>query len=121
VSKLSRLSDGFPRQTHDSDTPGPPRVDSSLLWDLLDYAAASSPITTSGDNPDGIELDINTQFLSPLTSATPRPAGSTTLQLDNNQEHQMPNAWEDSVFEFDPFDFPDYQDMASTNLTKGFW
>lgn len=33
----------------------------------------------------------------------------------------MLNAWEDSVFEFDPFDFPDYQDMTSTNLTKGFW
>lgn len=97
-------------------------MDSSLLWDLLDYAAAaSSPVNTPVGNPDAIELDINTQFLSPLTSATPRPAESAIPQGEYTQEHQMLHTWEDSVFEFDPFDFPDFQDVTATNLTKGFW
>ena len=37
-----------------------------LLWNLLDYATSSSPTVIHTEQRDALNVDINTQFLSPV-------------------------------------------------------
>lgn len=97
-------------------------MDSSLLWDLLDYAASSSPHTTIGDASGGVELNISTQFLSPLTTTTPRAAAENAPeQMDLSQDDLLPSLWDDAEFEFDAFDFPHSLEASAAGLTRGLW
>lgn len=89
----------------------PPRVETALLWDLLDYAVSSSPIVHSGGSSDNVELNVNTQFLSPLNQdARPRPA--STQPHDSAQDAFGPNFWTDTTFEFDMGDFSNFPDTS---------
>jgi len=43
-----------------------PKVNEGLVWNLLDYAASSSPEDEIREPSDVVEVEVNTQYLSPL-------------------------------------------------------
>ncbi|OAL32568.1 hypothetical protein AYO20_07878 [Fonsecaea nubica] len=56
VSKLSRLAQFATSHVYAASN-SPPKVETALLWDLLDYAVSSSPVVDSGDSSDNVELN----------------------------------------------------------------
>ena len=121
-SKLAKLAEILSAENSAAEAAQPPKANTSLLWDLLDYASSSSAYSTSGDALGGVELDISTQFLSPLTNSTYRAAASSAGQPESNEEDDtLPMTWEDGAFEFDNFAFPDTEDMTLFGLAKGHW
>ncbi|KIY01034.1 uncharacterized protein Z520_03700 [Fonsecaea multimorphosa CBS 102226] len=112
VSKLTRLAH-FATSQVDAGLNNPPKVETALLWDLLDYAVSSSPIVDGGDSSDNVELNVNTQFLSPINpdAPLPRAAGSQELSLSGQ------NMWSDATFEFDMADI----DMSALMVQNEAW
>ncbi|OAP60439.1 hypothetical protein AYL99_05441 [Fonsecaea erecta] len=118
VSKLARLAQ-FATSQVDAGSNSPPKVETALLWDLLDYAVSSSPVVDGGDSSDNVELNVNTQFLSPINPDVPLPR--TALQ--NSQELSLsgPNMWSDATFEFDMADIANLTDMSALMMQNDPW
>jgi hypothetical protein len=99
----------------------PPKVETGLLWDLLDYAVSSSPNASSGGSADDVELNVNTQFLLPLNQETAHPTTATVPVLNNAPEVLSSTFWDDAAFEFDMADFSNLPDMSTLAMPKETW
>ena len=99
----------------------PPKVETALLWDLLDYAVSSSPNVSTGGPADDVELSVNTQFLLPMDQTTPRSAPGVVAPGQNAPLAFSPNFWDDSAFAFDMADFSNLPDMSTLTMPKDAW
>ncbi|KIV90094.1 hypothetical protein PV10_07436 [Exophiala mesophila] len=102
----------------------PPKVETALLWDLLDYAASSSPSEYIAGSSGDVELNVNTQFLSPIqdnnTRLVDEPA--TALQDPPRQETaDMPDFWTDQPFSFDMVDFSMLPDVSTLTMPQEYY
>lgn len=100
----------------------PPKVETALLWDLLDYAISSSPVVDDGNSSENVELTVNTQFLQPINAETPPHLSAQT------QHEELPrlDIWE-PTFDFDDFSMTGYANIpdmpeftTSTEFTGDF-
>ncbi|KAK4938519.1 hypothetical protein LTR10_021051 [Elasticomyces elasticus] len=118
LSKLAQLAAPY----NDSARPvQPPKVETALLWDLLDYAVSSSPNVSTGGPADDVELSVNTQFLLPMDQTTPRSAAGVVASGPNAPLAFSPNFWDDSAFAFDMADFSNLPDMSTLTMPKDAW
>ncbi|KIW95567.1 uncharacterized protein Z519_04152 [Cladophialophora bantiana CBS 173.52] len=117
VSKLARLAQ-FATSQVDTGSNNPPKVETALLWNLLDYAVSSSPVVDSGDSSDNVELNVNTQFLSPINPDAPLPR--TTLQSSQELSLSGANFWDDATFEFD-MDISNLPDVSALMTQNEGW
>ncbi|KIW85378.1 hypothetical protein Z517_00768 [Fonsecaea pedrosoi CBS 271.37] len=118
VSKLSRLAHFATSHVYAASN-SPPKVETALLWDLLDYAVSSSPVVDSGDSSDNVELNVNTQFLSPINPDTPLPR--TALHSSQELSLSGPTMWSDATFEFDMADISNLPDMSPLMTQSEIW
>ncbi|OQV07892.1 Fungal specific transcription factor domain-containing protein [Cladophialophora immunda] len=118
VSKLSRLAQ-FATSQIDAGSNNPPKAETALLWDLLDYAVSSSPIVDIGDSSDNVELNVNTQFLSPINPDAPLPR--TALQSSQELSLSGTNIWNDATFEFDMADISSLPDVSALMMPNEAW
>lgn len=93
----------------------------ALLWDLLDYAVSSSPTVESGDTAGDVELNVNTQFLSPVNPDVPRPPLAVNQSQNGAQEAFGTSLWNDTEFEFDMTDFANMSDLPNLTLPNNGW
>jgi len=113
-SKLARLAQSTTQVIQ------PPKVETSLLWDLLDYAASSTP-SESTDSSLAVELNVNTQFLSSPQSNTPRPVEVLPSQEQTGMEVSMTDLWDESSLPFDMLDFSTLPDVSTLTMPREFW
>lgn len=101
----------------------PPKVETALLWDLLDYAASSSPSEYIAGSSGDVELNVNTQFLSPIQDNNPRLVDepATTMQDPPRQETDMPDFWTDPTFSFDMVDFSMLPDVSTLTMPQEYY
>ncbi|KIX02733.1 uncharacterized protein Z518_08675 [Rhinocladiella mackenziei CBS 650.93] len=121
VTKLSKLAQFAAPCIEATQIIQPPKVETSLLWDLLDYAVSSSPMVSSGGTSEDIELNVNTQFLSPVNQDTPRPTEAVALPPCGTAEGPAENFWEDTSFQFDMADFSNLPDMSTWSMQREVW
>ncbi|KIW66663.1 hypothetical protein, variant [Phialophora macrospora] len=118
--KLTRLGQfataHFERGSHQ-----PPKVEIALLWDLLDYAVSSSPSVDSGESSDNVELNVNTQFLSPVNPDEPRAPLTSAQPRSHGQETFHTTLWDDSTFEFDMTDFSNIHGLSDLSIPSETW
>ncbi|KIW16812.1 hypothetical protein PV08_04002 [Exophiala spinifera] len=119
LSKLAQLAAPYNDATRAVQ---PPKVETALLWDLLDYAVSSSPTMSSGGGPvDDVELSVNTQFLLPVDQTT-APSTVRTIPISNNSSEPFPpNFWDDPALAFDMADFSNLPDMSAFAMPKDAW
>jgi hypothetical protein len=98
----------------------PPKVETSLLWDLLDYTASSTPSESTGVS-SAVELNVNTHFLSSPQADTPRPAEVSTSQEQTGMEVSMTDFWDDPSLAFDLVDFSTLPDVSTLTMPGEFW
>ncbi|KAL6702381.1 hypothetical protein ACN47E_002347 [Coniothyrium glycines] len=105
-------------------------VQGSLLWSLFDYSSSTTPIMAQSHSEPTVELNVNTQFLSPLNSM---PADGSE-PLSSHDCHSSPSGgtntaqflcvdMETNSFDqsFDLFN-PDWLNELNTHsLGDGFW
>ncbi|KAK5052608.1 hypothetical protein LTR84_002473 [Exophiala bonariae] len=110
-SKLTRLAQSTTQEIQ------PPKVETSLLWDLLDYAASSNPSESTGSS-SAVELNVNTQFLSSPQANTPRPNEVFPSQDQAGMEVSMTDfqVWDDASLTFDMVDFSTLPDVTALNM-----
>ncbi len=120
ASKLSRLA----RYAASHSLRGrnqPPKVETALLWDLLDYAVSSSPTVDSGELSGDVELNVNTQFLSPVNPDVSRPLVAVGQSGNGVQQAFGTSLWNDTEFEFDMADFANISDLPNMTLPNNNW
>ncbi|KAK5343789.1 hypothetical protein LTR98_001419 [Exophiala xenobiotica] len=126
-TKLSKLAQLAAPHNNTARPVHPPKVETAMLWDLLDYAVSSSPTVSSDGGPaDDVELSVNTQFLLPMDQTTPHSAsgaapGAAPLPSSNLPECFSPNFWDDSAFAFDMADFSNLPEMSTISMPKDAW
>jgi len=119
--KLTQLAAPYNKSARPSQ---PPKVETALLWDLLDYAVSSSPSVGGDGTTDDVELNVNTQFLLQLThDSTPQPASTPAAvsMPTGGAETLLPNFWDDTAFELDMADFSNLPDMATVMMPRDSW
>lgn len=95
-------------------------MNEALIWSLLDYAASSSPEDQSRDVNEVVEVDVNTQHLSPLDHTTLRnaqmtsPAAVGDIMITGN----APPDWTQNEFSLDMLEIPD---MPAFLLSDEYW
>ncbi|EXJ80923.1 hypothetical protein A1O3_07211 [Capronia epimyces CBS 606.96] len=119
-SKLSRLAQLADPYVDSIQAPSPPKVETALIWDLLDYAVSSSRTISSGGS-DNVELSVNTQFLWPPNQDT-----SQQFAVDGRASTTAPTAifttpWDHPPFEFDMADFSNFPDMSTLTIPGDAW
>ncbi|OCT51150.1 hypothetical protein CLCR_08205 [Cladophialophora carrionii] len=118
--KLSRLGE-FATAHAERASNQPPKVEIALLWDLLDYAVSASPSIDGGESSDNVELNVNTQFLSPVNpDVPPAPLASERLRA-RGQEALDTSFWDDSTFEFDMTDFANIHGLSDLSIPSETW
>ncbi|KAJ9609984.1 hypothetical protein H2200_006314 [Cladophialophora chaetospira] len=116
ASKLSRLAQ-FATGSTETNSFLPPKIETALLWNLLDYAVSSSTVVDGGDPSDNVEVAVNTQFLLPINAETPMPVSAQPHQ----QEGPRPDFWDQTTFEFDMADFANVSDMSGWTVPNESW
>ena len=112
AAKLTRLAQ-FVTTGAETGINQTPKVETALLWDLLDYAMSTSPIVDSGNSSDNVELNVNTQFLSPVNPDVPRLPSAAIPPRSNVPDTFATSLWDDATFEFDMTSFSNMYDMSS--------
>ncbi|KAK5279097.1 hypothetical protein LTR40_008282 [Exophiala xenobiotica] len=126
-TKLSKLAQLAAPHNNTARPVHPPKVETAMLWDLLDYAVSSSPTVSNDGGPaDDVELSVNTQFLLPMDQTTPHSApgaapGAAPLPRSDLPECFSPNFWDDSAFAFDMADFSNLPEMSTISMPKDAW
>lgn len=67
------------------------------MWNLLDYAASSSAAVIQPGNAGRVNVDINTQFLSPLggnDGPTPSRHGQSTVETEDMEAFDDSLNWD---------------------------
>ena len=116
ASKLSRLAQ-FATGSAPTNFSLPPKIETALLWNLLDYAVSSSPVVDSGNPSDNVEVAVNTQFLLPINAETPLSVSAQT----HLQEGPGPDFWDQTTFEFDMADFANISEMSGWTVPNESW
>lgn len=92
-----------------------PRVNEGLIWSLLDYAASSSPEDKTREAYDIVEVDVNTQYLSPLEQQSLRTTQTTSPEI-------LPpgntNDWMHDNFSLEMLEIPD---MPGLLIPDEYW
>lgn len=126
IAKLSKLAQLEGRYVGTLRTLQPPKVETALLWDLLDYAVSSSSVVSSGGFSDDVELSVNTQFLnnqflSPVNPDGPHPQQDVPPGQSTAQETFAANLWDDTAFQFDMADFSTFPEMYNLTMPNDSW
>ena len=87
----------------------PPKVETALLWELLDYAVSAAPTVDTDDSSDNVELNVNTQFLLPINAETLLPV-SVSNHLQSFSEAEL---WDQTTFEFDMAEYANIPEMST--------
>jgi hypothetical protein len=99
----------------------PPKVETSLLWDLLDYANSTAPTEYPGGASGDLELNVNTHFLnSPLHDSTPL-AGLARPIAQLSEDPITSDIWDEASFAFDMVDFSNLPDVSTLTMPTEFW
>ncbi|EXJ58182.1 hypothetical protein A1O7_05607 [Cladophialophora yegresii CBS 114405] len=118
--KLTRLGQ-FATAHVERASDQPPKVEIALLWNLLDYAASSSPSVDSGESSDNVELNVNTQFLSPVNPDVPTASFASEGLRGSGQEGLDTSFWDGSTFEFDMTDFSNIHGLSDLSIPSETW
>jgi len=105
-------------------------VQASLLWSLLDYSSSTTATSISDTSSATVELNVTTQFLSPLYSVPILP--DSQLEMLESTPITSTVSQSDVIEQIEPelttldndlsiFDWSSIGDIHVSNLVGDFW
>jgi len=93
----------------------------SLLWNLLDYSVSAAPPPPAEAPSEAVDLDVNTQFLSPLNDTSLQHATHQPTEDSPSRHEHGENIFNIEGMSYDLLNNSQMNDMSNMVATGDFW